>query len=179
MNVAARALTGEALVDASPLVALIERHVDARLVQRVAAAHAAGRRLYIGTVDLDSLRFVVWNMGLIAASGRPRPLALFRQVMLASASIPIAFPPVFFDVTVNDRAYDEMHVDGAVGARVFYSEGLFRPPLSASAATATPTGAARTSSSSTTASCSRRRRRRAARSRASRCACSTPPDAPG
>ena len=129
LNVAARALTGEALVDASPLAALVERHVDASLVRRVAEAHAAGRRLYIGTVDLDSLRFVVWNMGLIAASDRPEALALFRQVMLASASIPIAFPPVFFDVTAGGETYDEMHVDGAVGARVFYSEGLFRPSV--------------------------------------------------
>ena len=58
-------------------------------------------------------------MGLIAASGRPESLDLFRQVMLASASIPIAFPPVLFDVEAGGRRYDEMHVDGAVGARVF------------------------------------------------------------
>ncbi|MFO1413913.1 MAG: patatin-like phospholipase family protein [Burkholderiales bacterium] len=127
VRIAARALTSDALADSSPLVALIEQHVDAALVQRVADAHRNGRRLYIGTVDLDSLRFVVWNMGLIAASGRPEAVALFRQVMLASASIPVVFPPVFFDVSAGGRQYDEMHVDGAVAARVFYSEGLFRP----------------------------------------------------
>ncbi len=129
LNIATRALTGEALADTSPLVSLIEKHVDAELVRRVAEAHARGRRLYIGTVDLDSLRFVVWNMGLIASSNRPDAIALFRQVMLASASIPIVFPPVFFDVEADGRLYDEMHVDGAVGARVFYNEGLFRPSI--------------------------------------------------
>ncbi len=129
LNIARRALTSDALADSSPLVALIERHVDAAFVERIAEAHRAGRRLYVGTVDLDTSRFVIWNMGLIATSGHPDAVALFRRVMLASASIPIAFSPVFFDVTAGGRSYDEMHVDGAVGARVFYSEGLFRPSL--------------------------------------------------
>ena len=128
-NVARRALFSEALADTGPLATLIERRVDAELMQRVAEAHDRGRRLYIGTVNLDSIRFVVWNMGLIAKSGRPESLILFRKVMLASASIPIVFPPVFFDVEVDGQHYDEMHVDGAVGARVFYNEGLFSPGI--------------------------------------------------
>ena len=77
-------------------------------------------------MDLDSQKFVVWNMGLIAASGRPEALDLFRKVMLASASIPVAFPPVFFEVEAGGRRYDEMHVDGAVGFNVFVSGGVFR-----------------------------------------------------
>ena len=128
-NLARRLLFDEALADTGPLATLIERHVDAEFVRRVAAAHDRGRRLYIGTVDLDSLRLVVWNMGLIAKSGRPEALILFRKVMLASASIPIVFPPVFFDVEANGQRFDEMHVDGAVGARVFYNEGLFSPGI--------------------------------------------------
>ncbi len=121
-------LAGEALADTRPLQALIARHVDEALVQRIAKAHQQGRRLYIGTTDIDVPRFVVWNMGLIAASGRPEALNLFRQVMLASASIPVAFPPVFFEVELEPGGprYDEMHVDGGVGARVFLSGGVFR-----------------------------------------------------
>lgn len=121
-------IAGEALADTRPLQALIERHVDEALLQRIAQAHRQGRRLYIGTTDLDVPRFVVWNMGLIAASGRPEALALFRQVMLASASIPVAFPPVFFAVELEPGGprYDEMHVDGGVGARVFLNAGVFR-----------------------------------------------------
>jgi len=118
-------LGGESLADSAPLKALIEKHVDARLLRQVALAHESGRRLYFGTSDLDSQNFVVWNMGLIAASGAPNALQLFRKVMLASASIPVAFAPVLFEVEAGGRRYDEMHVDGAVGANVFYSGGVF------------------------------------------------------
>lgn len=121
-------LAGEALADTRPLQAMIARHVDAELLRRVAAAHQRGRRLYIGTANLDAPRFVVWNMGLIASSQRPEALELFRKVMLASASIPVAFPPVFFDVELapGGPRYDEMHADGGVGARVFLNGGVLR-----------------------------------------------------
>lgn len=127
-------LAGEALADTGPLVAIIEHHVDADFLTQVAAAHRQGRRLYIGTADLDARAFVVWNMGLIATSGRPEALALFRQVMLASASIPVAFPPVYFKVEVGGgnaagRLYDEMHVDGGVGSRVFLNGGVYRASI--------------------------------------------------
>ena len=39
-----------------------------------------------------------WNVGAIAASGRPGALELVRKIILASASIPSAFPPVMIDV---------------------------------------------------------------------------------
>jgi hypothetical protein len=121
-------LAGEALAETRPLQTLIERHVDEEMLRRIAEAHRQGRRLYVGTTDLDVPRFVVWNMGLIATSGRPDALALFRKVLLASASIPVAFPPVLFDVelTPGGPRYDELHVDGAVGARVFLNAGVVR-----------------------------------------------------
>ena len=121
-----RLLRGDSLADTGPLASLIARHVDDVLLGSIAAVHRGGRRLYVGTVDLDAQQFVVWNMGAIAASGRPDALELFRKVLLASASIPIAFPPVFFDVEVGGQRYDEMHVDGAVAARVFLNGGVFR-----------------------------------------------------
>jgi len=58
-------------------------------------------------------------MGAIATSGRPGSLELFRRVLLASASIPVAFPPVYIDVEVDGARYDEMHVDGGVIAEFF------------------------------------------------------------
>ena len=124
-TIVSQLLFGEGIADTSPLVSLLERHVDEAFLQQVALAHNNGRRLYIGTVDLDSQRFMIWNMGLIATSGDPDALQLFRKVMLASASIPIAFAPVFFEVEAAGRSYDEMHVDGAVAANVFYGGGLF------------------------------------------------------
>ena len=124
-------LAGEALADTRPLQLLIAQHVDEAVLRRVADAHQRGRRLYIGTANIDVPRFVVWNMGLIANSGRPEALDLFRRVMLASASIPVAFPPVMFDVELapGGPRYDEMHVDGGVGARVFLNGGVFRASL--------------------------------------------------
>jgi hypothetical protein len=121
-------LSGEALADTGPLAALIAKHVDAEFLRQIAQAHAHGRRLYVGTVDLDSQRFIVWNMGRIASYANDEALALFRKVVLASASIPVAFPPVFFDVEVQGVRYDEMHVDGAVAANVFYNGGVFSSP---------------------------------------------------
>lgn len=109
----------------APLKALIEESVDAGLLREVARAHQQGRRLYMGTVDLDTRRFMVWNMGLIAEQGTPEALALFHKVMLASASIPIGFPPVLFEVEAEGRRYDEMHIDGFVGASVFLNVGVF------------------------------------------------------
>jgi hypothetical protein len=125
LSIVPQLLGGESLADTGPLSALIAKHVDAALLREVAKAHDSGRRLYVGTADLDSQRFVIWNMGLIARSGRPEALELFRKVMLASSSVPVAFPPVYFDVEAGGQRYDEMHVDGSVGTRVFYSGGLF------------------------------------------------------
>ena len=129
LSIIPQLLAGESLADSGPLAALIERYMDAALLGQVADAHRRGRRLYVGTVDLDAQRFVVWNMGLIATSGRPEALELFRKVLLASASVPVAFPPVFFDVEAEGRLYDEMHVDGAVAARAFHSGGVFNPSM--------------------------------------------------
>jgi hypothetical protein len=125
LSIVPQLLGGESLADSGPLRLMIERQVDAELLRRVAAAHNGGRRLYIATADLDSQRVWVWNMGLIAASGRPGAARLFQQIMLASASVPIAFPPVFFEVEAGGRRFDEMHVDGGVGVRVFFSGGVF------------------------------------------------------
>ncbi len=119
-------LFSDGIADTAPLVALIATHINDSFLREIAAAHEGGRRLYIGTTDLDSQRFIIWNMGLIATSGSPDATDLFRKVMLASASIPVAFAPVLFEVeATNGRRYDELHVDGGVAANVFYNGNLF------------------------------------------------------
>jgi hypothetical protein len=65
----------------------------------------------IGTTNIDAQRPVVWNMGEIAEAG---DVALFRDVMLASASIPGVFPPVPIEVAVDGARFTEFHVDGGV-----------------------------------------------------------------
>jgi predicted acylesterase/phospholipase RssA len=129
---------GEALTDTGPLATMIAQHVNEEFVREVATAHSQGRRLYIGTADLDAQRFVVWNMGLIAQAASPDKVRLFRKVMLASASIPVVFPPVYFDVEANGNLYDEMHVDGGVAAMVFFSAGLFSPSVARKSAGTVP-----------------------------------------
>ena len=95
-----------------------------KMLADIAAAHANGQRVYIGTTELDAQKFVVWNMGAIASIGSPKALSLFRDIMLASASIPGILPPVYIDVEIDGQIYDEMHVDGGVINQVFLYEFL-------------------------------------------------------
>jgi hypothetical protein len=95
-------VSGPSLVDTRPLRTLIAANIDAALVDRIAAQHKRGRRLYIMTTNLDAGRGVVWDMGAIAASGSPRRLDLFRDILLASASVPGAFTPVLIPAQCDD-----------------------------------------------------------------------------
>ncbi len=109
----------DSFTNTAPFVHLIESYITKDILNKVALAHRQGRRLYIGTTNLDADRLVVWNMGVIANSGHPKALALFQQIILASSSIPVAFPPVFIKVEIDGATYDEMHVDGGVKAQLF------------------------------------------------------------
>jgi predicted acylesterase/phospholipase RssA len=109
----------DSLARTDPLAATLEEVIDDKILLAIANEHRQGRRLFVGTTNLDAQRFVIWNMGAIADSGHPDSLELFRQVLLASASIPVAFPPVYFEVEVDGRRFDEMHVDGGVISELF------------------------------------------------------------
>ena len=76
------------------LEALVEEHVTPALLTEIAQATREGRRLLVATTNLDSGETVIWDMGLLAEAGDENALRLFRQVLLASASIPGVFPPV-------------------------------------------------------------------------------------
>ena len=108
------ALVGSGLYKGEPLRALVERYVDEAMLQAVAAEFAKGRVLLVATTDLDSQRGVSWDLGAIAAQGTPEALELFRTVLVASASIPGAFPPVLISSSNGDLLFEEMHVDGGV-----------------------------------------------------------------
>ncbi|HEB27800.1 MAG TPA: patatin [Porticoccus sp.] len=110
---------GDSLTDTAPLQALIAKYVNAEVVEAIAREHKRGRRLFVGTVNLDAGRSVIWNIGAIATSNHPGKLNLIHEVLRASAAIPIAFPPVILPVEVNGTLYDEMHVDGGTGSQVF------------------------------------------------------------
>jgi hypothetical protein len=113
------AVFGEALADTSPLFGLIRHYVNEQMLADIASEYDRGRLLLIGTASLDAQRPVIWNIGAIAVSGRPGALELIRSVILASASIPGAFPPVMIDVEAKGHYYQEMNVDGGVVAQTF------------------------------------------------------------
>ena len=118
-------LTSDAAASSKPLQGLIAQVFTQEVMEGIAAEHRKGRRLFIGTSNMDANRPVSWNIGYIANSGDPRALELIRQVLLASASIPGAFPPVLIEVEADGRMYDEMHVDGGATAQVFvYPAGI-------------------------------------------------------
>jgi len=120
------AVTSSAVFNTKGLQKMIARFFDETVMEAVAAEYRdKGRQLSIGTTNLDTLRPVIWNITRIAASGHPDALGLIRKVMLASASIPIAFPPVQIEFEVDGQNYDEMHVDGGAAAQIFlYPAGI-------------------------------------------------------
>ena len=110
----------DALFTSRPLARRIERVLTPEVLRAVAAAHASGRRLYVGTTNIDTRRLVIWDMGAIAARGTPESDALYRQIVLASSSIPGAFPPVRIPVEIDGKHYEELHVDGGVSDEVIF-----------------------------------------------------------
>ncbi|MBX9579039.1 MAG: patatin-like phospholipase family protein [Gemmataceae bacterium] len=112
-----------ALADNSPLAGRIDRSLTPELMAELAAEHRKGRRLYVGTTDLEGKRFVVWDLGAIAVRDGPAGRELVKRILLGSSAIPGFFPHSDIPVTVDGRQLVEKHGDGGV------SQGLFfRPP---------------------------------------------------
>jgi hypothetical protein len=109
-----KVLASESVVKTDPLAEMIAGFTDRDFLAAIAREHDRGRRLYVATTNLDAQRLVIWNMGAIARHGDDRAVELFRDVLLASSSIPVAFPPVYVEVVADGERYDEMHVDGGI-----------------------------------------------------------------
>jgi hypothetical protein len=118
------------MADTRPLANVISSYVNRQLLDEVAAEYAKGRILLVGTTNLDTLEPVIWNMGAIATRKDPEAISLFAKILLASASIPGAFPPVMIDVNLGGTHYQEMHVDGGTVAQLF----LYPPSVSTAGA---------------------------------------------
>jgi len=112
-------LFGSSIFRGKPLADLVNHYATEEMLQAVAVEAAKGRLLLIATTDLDSERTVIWDMGAIAMQGGPAALKLFRQVLIASASIPGLFPPVMIPVETSGTILEEMHVDGSTTASLF------------------------------------------------------------
>lgn len=114
-----RLLHVPSLADDHPLEKVLAQLVDAELLNQIAVEYSRGRRLYVCTHELTSGRAVYWNLTALAASGRPDALDLFRQVLVASASLPMVFPPQYFEVEVDGQRYTEVHLDGGLSRQAF------------------------------------------------------------
>ncbi len=117
-------LWADSLADSTPLKKRIAAEITPEILSQVADAHRDGRRLYVGTTDLDSKRLVVWDMGAIAAGSDGNKLELFRDVLLASASVPGLLPPVDIHIEVDGQQHTELHVDGGVSASLFLQPSM-------------------------------------------------------
>jgi predicted acylesterase/phospholipase RssA len=120
-------LRSDSIADTWPLAELAANSMDDDMLRAIAAEHQKGRRLFVGTTNLDAQRLVIWDMGAIATIGTPEAFNLFRRLLLASAAIPVMFPPVYLDVEAGGDKYDELHVDGSAVAEVIAYEYTFRP----------------------------------------------------
>jgi len=107
-------LSADSLKDTAPLRALIAKYITADTLKRVAAAYDENRMLAVGTTNIDYAQTWVWNMTMIAKAGK---LALYRDVLLASASFPIVFPPVEIDghLFVDGAARSNLVIPGMGG----------------------------------------------------------------
>ncbi len=113
------ALFGTSMYRGKPLRDLVDRFATDEMIAAVAREYRAGRLLHIETTDLDKGQPVIWDMGAIAQQGGEAARQLFRDVLVASASIPFVFPPVMIRVTQNGKTYEEMHVDGGTALELF------------------------------------------------------------
>jgi predicted acylesterase/phospholipase RssA len=121
---------GSSLLEPGPLKRHVERSITPKVLNQIAAEHRNGRRLLVLTTNLDTQRGVIWNMGAIAASGNPDALELFRDVIVASASVPGVFPPVMIQATSNGRQFQELHSDGGSTSQILTPPVLAENELS-------------------------------------------------
>ncbi|MBL8548560.1 MAG: patatin-like phospholipase family protein [Hyphomonadaceae bacterium] len=118
------ALFGTAFFQSDPLHDLVDRFVTDEMLAAVAGERAKGRMLLVATTNLDREETVIWDMGAIAAQGGLRGRRLFRDVLIASASVPGVFPPVMIEVEDGGQTFAEMHVDGGASTPFFIGPSI-------------------------------------------------------
>jgi predicted acylesterase/phospholipase RssA len=108
------ALFGSSIYRGTPLVDLVNHYTTDALIQAVAREAATGRLLLIVTTDVETGEPVVWDLGSIAVNGGPHARTLFRDVLVASASVPGMLPPTIIRVPEEHTTIEEAHVDGTI-----------------------------------------------------------------
>src|SRR6266403_2029506 len=122
------ALFGSSLYRGTPLRHLVDSYLSDEMIQAVAREADRGRLLLVATTDVATGEPVVWDLGSIAKNGGPNARALFRDVLVASASVPGMFPPVVIRVRGDGAPHDEAHVDGAATMPFFVPPAFLEVP---------------------------------------------------
>ena len=89
-------------------------------MEKVAAEHARGRRFYAGTTNLDTMRFVVWDMGAIASQGTCESRKLYVDILMGACAMPPLLSPSRIQINIDGKCYEEMHVDGGTTRNLFF-----------------------------------------------------------
>jgi predicted acylesterase/phospholipase RssA len=118
------AFFGSSIYSGTPLKELVDRYATDALIQAVAREASTGRLLLVATTDVSTGEPVIWDLGSIAMNGGAGARALFRDVLVASASVPGLFPPVVIHVQDQQALYEEVHVDGTVALPFFVPLGF-------------------------------------------------------
>ncbi len=92
---------------AKGLERVLEQTVTDDMIDAVAAQRGK-RLLCVGSTNLDSGQFVSWDLTRVASEHR---YGLYRRLLLASASVPAASPPVEID--------GSLHGDGGLRRQIF------------------------------------------------------------
>jgi hypothetical protein len=107
------------IMNAKPLKKLFKKNFNKEFLDKVAIEHKKGRRLYIGTTNIDTGQLVVWDMGAIASSDRPDKYQRFADIVYASSALPVYLPPQYMSVEIDGKDYYQMHIDGGIYTQVF------------------------------------------------------------
>ncbi|MGH7176294.1 MAG: patatin-like phospholipase family protein, partial [Tepidisphaeraceae bacterium] len=104
---------GQSYADIPGLEREMHQALDMEKLQRIADAGTTGRMLAVNTTNLDTAEMCVWD--IVAESQRAvrdGNADRVQQILLASASIPGAFPPRLID--------GFLYVDGGVTGNILY-----------------------------------------------------------
>ncbi|WP_338623881.1 patatin-like phospholipase family protein [Agarivorans sp. OAG1] len=112
-------LRGEAVLDTAGFEDQVRSYIDADIVKQLAEQRAKGRLLVIGTTNLDNEKMSLWDVGKIAQVGSDEAITLIQNIIIASSSVPGAFPAKSIVIDDGQQRFEELHVDGGVSRQVF------------------------------------------------------------
>jgi len=98
----------------------LEKEVDETIIAAVAEGEKEDRTLWVGTTDLDLGVHYPWDLTYEAKriTSRGNSSERFYDVLMASAAIPVIFPPVVID--------DTLYVDGGTTSNILFDGNIMR-----------------------------------------------------